>query len=148
VIAPILTRKEGILIQSIYYPFVAFSQHARGNALSSKIDVPTLKAGDRGDVPALDASFCHDPASGFVCAFIVNRSIDSAINTEVSITGARFTAVTVAEQLNGDHPKIANSWENPQALKPSRAEAGIGEKGELHIKLPRLGFVCVRATIQ
>ncbi|MDB5077192.1 MAG: alpha-N-arabinofuranosidase, partial [Chloroflexi bacterium] len=33
-IAPILTRPEGILLQSIYYPFALFSRHAAGHALT------------------------------------------------------------------------------------------------------------------
>ena len=148
VIAPILTRKEGILIQSIYYPFVAFSQYARGHALKLIVDCPLIKAGERGEVPAVDAAVCYDPESSSVSAFFVNRSLTSALSVEIKISGARFTAVTGVEQLSGGDPKLANTWENPQALKAARGEARLGDKGELHVNLPRLGFVCVRATMQ
>ena len=54
VIAPILTRPDGVLLQSTYYPLQLFSQHARGVSLRPIIDGPSYSAGARGDVPVLD----------------------------------------------------------------------------------------------
>ena len=51
VIAPILTKPDGMLIQSIYYPFLLFSQHARGKSLKPIVDGPSYIAGPRGEVP-------------------------------------------------------------------------------------------------
>jgi len=60
VIAPILTRKDRILIQSIYYPFALFSQHAKGVSLHTSVDGPAYKAGARGEVATLDVAACYD----------------------------------------------------------------------------------------
>ena len=147
VIAPILTSKSGLLIQSIYYPFVAFSQHARGRSLRPIVAAPTVKAGDRGDVPAIDVSVCYDPDTDALTAFFVNRSLSSSISTELRVDGARVTAVTSVEQTAGTDPKSANTWASPTAVKPTRGEARIGDNGELHVTLPSLGFVCVRAVL-
>jgi alpha-N-arabinofuranosidase len=147
VIAPILTRKEGILIQSIYYPFVMYSQHAQGNALNVLIDGPLLKAGERGTIPAVDAAVCHNPAAGTFAAFFVNRSLSDEIDVEMTIAGARISSVTGIEQLSGSDPKLCNTWENPRAIQPARGEAQAGGAGEIRVKLPRLGFVHVRGSI-
>ncbi len=85
VIAPILTNKSGLLIQSIYYPFIAFSQHARGRSLKPIVSGPNVKAGERGDIPALDVSASHDPATGALTAFIVNRSQTTPIDATLRI---------------------------------------------------------------
>jgi alpha-N-arabinofuranosidase len=147
VIAPILSRPDGVLIQSTYYPIVAFAQHATGNALRPNVTAPLIKAGERGDVPALDVSVCHDPDTDAAALFFVNRSLTSSVATTVQIAGARFTSVTGAEQLTGADPKLANSWENPNAIKPSTGEARLGENGALSVTVPRLGFVLVRAVV-
>ena len=62
VIAPILTRPDGLLIQSIYYPLQLFSQHAWGTSLIPIIESPTYAAGARGEVPMLDVSASYDVA--------------------------------------------------------------------------------------
>ena len=147
VIAPILTRKDGILIQSIYFPFLAFCQHARGLALRPVISVPAIKAGERGDVPAIDASVCYDPHTGALTAFLVNRSLNSSVSADLRVDGARITVVTAVEQLSGNDPKLANSWAQPYAVKPVGGEALLGAQGELHVALPSLSFVCVRAVL-
>ena len=53
VIAPILTKPDGMLIQSIYYPFLLFAKHACGVSLKPIVDGPTYTAGARGEVPML-----------------------------------------------------------------------------------------------
>ena len=45
VIAPILTRPDGLLVQSIYHPFALFSRYAAGNALSPIYPEPHLRGG-------------------------------------------------------------------------------------------------------
>ena len=147
VIAPILTRTDGVLLQSTYFPIVAFAQHAGGNALRPHVQSPLIKAGERGDVPALDVSVCHDPHTDAAALFFVNRSLSESIATTVSIAGARFTSVVGVEQLSGTDPKQANSWENPNAVRPASGEARLAEHGALSVTVPRLGFVAVRAVI-
>ena len=66
VIAPILTRPDGLLIQSIYYPLQLFSQHARGTSLIPIIESPTYAAGARGEVPMLDVSASYEAESDSV----------------------------------------------------------------------------------
>ncbi len=147
VIAPILTRRDGLLLQASYYPIVTMAQHAHGNALQPVVCAPLIKAGDRGEVPQLDVSACHDPETDAAAFFFVNRSTTASLNVRVHVNGARVTGISVAEQLTGSDPKLANSWENPKAIQPSRASAKLSEHGGLEVTVPRLGFVAVRATV-
>ncbi|HEY7089047.1 MAG TPA: alpha-L-arabinofuranosidase C-terminal domain-containing protein, partial [Tepidisphaeraceae bacterium] len=78
VIAPIFTRKDGILVQSIYHPMELMSRNAKGLSLTPSVESPLYSAEgtDRTDVPSIDVSSSYNPESGDASFFIVNRKID------------------------------------------------------------------------
>jgi alpha-N-arabinofuranosidase len=148
VIAPLLTRGDDLLVQSIYYPFAAFSKYARGNSLRAAIDGPAVKSGERGEVPALDLSACHDAERGTAALFFVNRSTSEALTTQVRVAGARCIKVLAAEALAGSDAKLANTWEAPTALGPAAGTAQVDPQGGLEVLVPRLGFVAVQVALE
>jgi len=148
VIAPLLTRGDGLLVQSIYYPIVAFARFAFGNSLRAAVDGPLVHSGERGEVPVLDVSACHDAQAGAAAMFFVNRSTTEALTIRVRIAGARCKAVAAAEQLAGADPKLANTWDRPDALRPSAGVAQVDAQGGLEVKIPQLGFVALQATLE
>jgi alpha-N-arabinofuranosidase len=146
VIAPILTRKEGLLIQSIYYPFLKFSQHAGGKSLVPVIDSPVYKAGERGEVPVIDAcATMHE--NGEVAVFAVNRSEASAVTVRVGMADLRVTSVVVAEVMGGDDPKVGNTWEEPDRVGMREGMAKVID-GQVEMTVPRTGFGVVRVRTE
>jgi alpha-N-arabinofuranosidase len=143
VIAPILTRKDGLLIQSIYYPFLRFSQHAQGKSLVSVIDSPTYQAGERGETPVLDAcAALHE--NGDIAVFATNRSVSEAITVKIRLQDRRATSVVLAEVLGGDGPKAANTWEQPQRIRMQTAAATVTNEGHVEMTVPKTAFGVVR----
>ena len=59
VIAPVLTRPDGLLIQTIYWPFQMLRDDVTGDALRVAVRAPELATG-RGDVPVLDVAATFD----------------------------------------------------------------------------------------
>jgi alpha-N-arabinofuranosidase len=147
VIAPILTRKEGLLIQSIYYPFLRFSQHAKGKSLVPVVDSPLYKAGERGEVPVLDACATMDE-NGEVAVFATNRSTTEPMMITIKLADRRATAVTFGEALGGDDPKAGNTWEQPNRVKPTGAVAKVTSEGNVELTLPKTSFGVVRARTE
>jgi len=147
VIAPILTRKDGLLFQSIYYPFVETVQRARGRSLRPVLlDAPTYAAGERGEVPVLDAAASYDETDGALSLFLVNRGRADAVTLTVRLGNVAAEAVESVSVLSGDDPKAANSWENPDLLKSRPGEASVSaETGDLTVTVPALGFVALTA---
>jgi alpha-N-arabinofuranosidase len=144
IIAPLLTKKDGLLVQSTYHPFAIMAELARGRSLVPLLECPTYRAGDRGDAPALDvsASLAEDGTLG---VFIVNRSQTDDATLSVSLADARVAAVRSVQVLSGADPKAANTWEAPNAIVPEAGVARASQDGTVDVAIPRLGFVALQA---
>jgi alpha-N-arabinofuranosidase len=145
VIAPILTRRDGLLIQSIYHPLAWFAKHARGQSLQVKIDGPTYKAGDRGDVPAIDAAATYDSANGILAIFVVNRHGSQELT--VRLEDQRMTRVIESTWLGGADLKLDNTWDQPDRVKPVSVSVQLTD-GRLSLLMPTPGTAMVRISIR
>lgn len=145
VIAPVLTRREGLLLQSIYYPFLAFSQHARGLSLTPSIASPTYKAGERGEVPTLDASASYDPASGELAVFLVNRNGAIDLTVDLRLDDRTIVSAIDASEMGGIDLKATNTWDKPDTVKP-RKNVPVVTDGVARVTIPAPGFVALRLS--
>ncbi len=143
VIAPIMTRDEGLLLQTIYYPFLAFSQNAKGVSLTPTVTSPMYAAGERGEVPAVDASASFDEATGEAAVFLTNRDLKSQQTVDIRLADRKVESVLLAESLTGD-PKAGNTWEQPNLIQPAKATATVTPDGGVRVAVPNPGFVTIK----
>lgn len=143
VIAPILTTRDALLKQSIFYPLMLFSQHASGVALDALVTAPEHQTAKYGSVPLLDVSASYDAERGTGAIFIVNRSQTETLDTTIRWTGAAPAAFGAAWQLAGSDVKLANSYEHPDAVRTRPIDAPTIEGGEATIALPPLSFTAL-----
>jgi alpha-N-arabinofuranosidase len=147
VIAPILTRRDGLLVQSIYYPFAFFSRHARGRSLTPVIQGPTYAAGARGEAPVLDAAAGYDEETDHASIFLVNRSQREELAVEIELADCRAARILGVDALGGGDVKAANSWEQPDRVKPAPGEARLSDDGRIQVRVPAPGLAVVRAEL-
>ncbi len=140
VIAPILTRADGILKQTIYYPLLMFSQMARGEALDLHVESPRYETEQFGDMPLLDVSAANDADAGAQSLFIVNRSLSEPTPLEIHWRDINPARVRMAQQLAGNDPKAFNSWEQPNRLTTRPIDAPEIADGVARLSLPPLSF--------
>jgi alpha-N-arabinofuranosidase len=77
VIAPIRTQAGGpAWRQTIFHPFAHTARLARGTVLRAAVTAPLMTTGRYGDVPAVDAVATHDPETGALAVFAVNRGTE------------------------------------------------------------------------
>ena len=147
IIAPLLTKKDGLLVQSIFYPFALMAEYTKGKSLTPVLTCPTYKAGERGDVPVLDvsASLAED---GSLAVFAVNRSQTESATLTIRLADAKVTSVTGVDVLHGSDPKSANTWENPNAIGTKTWQAALDDSGTATVEVPALGFVALRAKTE
>jgi alpha-N-arabinofuranosidase len=146
VIAPVLTRKEGSLIQSIYYPFLLYSQHAVGVSLKAAVTTGTYKAGERGDAPAVDVSASYDAATQQLSLFLINRDQAGPATVNVHLADAKIEKILTNQSMGGGDVKAANTWEMPERVKPFAGQAAMDGNG-LRIQIPAPGLAVVRCQV-
>lgn len=119
VIAPLVTRTDGLLRQSIYYPFAAISSAAGDTALDVYWEGDTFEGGGHSGLRVLDVAGTIARDSEIVLS-VVNRSQDAA-EAEIVLQQGAFTGSGSATTVNGRDVKSYNSFEDPYQVKASTA---------------------------
>jgi alpha-N-arabinofuranosidase len=145
VIAPIMTETGGpAWRQTIFYPFADMSRLGRGRVLRTRVESPTYDAiylDPRGaeefrypikNAPYLKSSVVHDPESGGLTLFALNRHLSETMTLDVTARGFGRLAVAEAHQLCDGDLKAANSRKAPERIKPATLDA-VEVKGE-HVR--------------
>ena len=135
VIAPMMTRKDGLLIQSIFHPIEMLAQHATGKSLQLELKTPTYAAGHRGEAPSLHAAATFDDKTGRVMVSVVHRDTKGPMEFDVTLANRTIGNVVSSYQLAGADLKLANTWEKPDVVKPSTAKTQVVD-GVLKLTLP------------
>ncbi len=145
VIAPMMTEPGGASWkQTIFHPFALTSQHAAGQVLRAAVDAPTVATPRFGDVPVVDATVTHDPATGDVVLFVVNRSLEEAVSIDVPVRA--FGDVDVVEALtyaNDDYLWQATETDSTSVLPEPNATAAVTD-ARLGIEVPAVSWSMVR----
>jgi alpha-N-arabinofuranosidase len=142
VIAPVLTRGDELLVQSIFHPFAMFSQRRAGTSLRVAVDGPTYGTLAHGDVAVIDAS-CILGADE-LHLFLVNRSTDSAAPIQLDVPGHVLSGAVRAELLTGERADAGNTWESPDVLVPvALSDQVVVDGGSARVELPPLSFAAI-----
>ena len=140
VIAPILTRGDDLLIQSIFYPFEMFSKRRTGVALQLVVDGPGYESAGNGRVEFVDASAILDGST--LHLFLTNRSVAAAADVTLAPADVSIVACRSAEVLTGPDAKAANSFELDDVVKPAPFQVDT-RAGRAHCQLPPLSFAAL-----
>jgi alpha-N-arabinofuranosidase len=147
VIAPILTTRDSLLKQSIYYPFMLFSKLATGAALDVAVKAPLYQTAKFGDMPLLDVSASYDEATNATAIFIVNRSQTESVPVELHWQDRAPQSIKAVHQLSGTDPKAANSYENPNQIVSVPVAAPKINDRCAQLIVPPLSFTAVEAVL-
>jgi alpha-N-arabinofuranosidase len=132
VIAPLMTSKDAVLRQSIYFPYAWGLKYAHGQVLDLLVESetystrperprPGLTRGD--DVPFLDVVATVDAQRGQAALFILNRDLDAKRQLNIEWSGRAPARVLACQTLTGSELKAANSFENPKQVVPQTLDA-------------------------
>jgi alpha-N-arabinofuranosidase len=121
-IAPLVTNAEGVLRQTIYYPYAWALKYGRGNALNLVVESETYEVPEIGRVPYVDIAGTFDPESGSTTLFILNRDLIKAREVEVMWREGAPTRVSECQVMTGPDLKAYNSFEAPKRVIPQSLE--------------------------
>ena len=114
VLAPILTRGDRILLQSIYYPIALYAQRREGVALQAIIRGPGYESKNYGFVHTIDASAIL--GKGVLHVFLINRSETEPATVEIDPVGIRLKSIQSAELVSAASAASCNTFEKPDTI--------------------------------
>ncbi|MGW4642425.1 arabinosylfuranosidase ArfA [Sphaerisporangium sp. NPDC004334] len=143
VIAPIMTEPGGpAWRQTIFHPFALTSRYARGEVLRVEPDSPLIETAKYGEVPAIWATATHDPETGELTLFAVNRDRHGALPLEIALPGD----MRVAEHLElaDDDPSARNTAADPERVVPRQGAGAALDGRRATLTLPPVSWTIVR----
>ena len=141
IIAPILTRGDDMLIQSIFYPFEMFSRRRHGVSLRPAVAGPGYESASCGYVHDIDVSAIL--GDGCLHLFLTNRNLTEPVSIEIALLDRAIVANRDAELLSGPDPKAANSFEEPDVVCAAPFEGVRIVDGRATCELPALSFAAL-----
>jgi alpha-N-arabinofuranosidase len=136
VLGLMLTRTDGLVLQSIYYPLVLYAEFcgaAEGGATAVRSYVkasnserqsiestsePEIRKriDDLGPFTYLDVSAVHAPDRKRVAVFVTNRHMEKEQCAEISIQGLDWSGPARAKIITADSPEAHNTFEKSDAI--------------------------------
>lgn len=147
VIAPIMTDANGVLRQTIYYPYSWALQFARGAVLDLLVESSSYEVSGMDPVAHLDVAGSLDGNDGKLCLFILNRDLSKAHEVEVVWEDAAPAHATSAFVLTGDDLKASNSFAAPQRVAPQSITTPDARGGRTKFEVPARSYTAVQWSL-
>jgi alpha-N-arabinofuranosidase len=141
VIAPLLTKGDELLLQTIYYPFVMYAQRREGIALQPVVKGPGYESPSYGYVNEIDTSAIL--GESLLHVFLVNRNLKETALVEVHHPGGQLTGVESAEIVTGSHPEARNTFEQPHLITSQPFQSVSIKENVAHLEIPPLSVVAL-----
>ncbi len=145
VIAPILTDKDKLLLQSIYFPLQMYSKRRNGSAMQTIVHGPGYESPTYGYVNMVDNSAILD--KGELHTFLVNRSIDEKAIVELHCSGFELKTVQSADLVTGKSPDAQNTFDDPEVVHCQKFNEIKLLDSKAIIHLPPLSVVGITFTV-
>ncbi len=131
VIAPILTCPDGLVLQTIFYPFALYSRACGDAALDVFWEGETFAGGEHTGVRVLDVAATLDAGAKRLALFVVNRSLEPTEAT-ISLAAGRFAGTVKTSVVNGPDIKVENTFDTPDNVL-TRESTLTAEGGSLAV---------------
>jgi alpha-N-arabinofuranosidase len=141
VIAPILTRGEQILLQSIYYPLLLYSQRRHGISVQPIVKGPGYESPTYGYVHTVDTSAIL--GTDRLHTFLVNRSSAEMAMVQIVPAGIQLRSVQSAELVTGPSADACNTFERPNTIFNQAFSTIKLEDGNAVVQLPPLSVAAI-----
>ena len=147
VIAPIMTNTNGLLQQTIYYPYNWALQYARGSVLNLLVESPTYEVSNIGQVPYVDVAGTIHPENGKIAIFVLNRDLSKPHVVEVHWQDTTPAEVLVATMLTGTDLKAANTFGTPRQVMPQEFTKPSTVGGRTKFEVPPQSYTVIQWSV-
>lgn len=128
VIAPVFTSKDDLFLQTIFYPFEIYSSTCGQTALDIWQSGETFNGGKYHAVPMLDVSATLDSTGNQLAVYVVNRSPDKVMETQIELTSGKFSGQAKVLTVNGPDIKSENTFTHKETVKTRKHSVAVDAK--------------------
>jgi alpha-L-arabinofuranosidase len=129
VIAPIFTNKQGMYLQTIYFPLAEYAKQKGNTALDVLADSPKYTPDKGRALGYLDVSATLDPKTRQVYVNVLNRSEKTDITARIeNVAGAPSGPVSVWE-LNHPDLKATHTFGKDNIVRPATRSVTVKASG-------------------
>lgn len=144
-IAPIRADPDGpAWRQATFHPFALTARYARGRVLRADLAGPRRHTDRYGEVAVVDAVATHDPDTGELCVFAVNRDQRDAVELTVDLAALGDLRPLEHTVLADADPAATNSATDPDRVRPATLPLAAPRDGRLTVALPALSWNLLR----
>lgn len=144
-IAPIRTEPGGpAWRQTTFHPFSQTAQLAKGDVLRVEVLAPTYPNRRFGETPVVDGVATHDPETGEVVVFAVNRSMEEEVTLTLATQAFPDHRVVEHMVVADEDLDATNSVENPHRVTPRPGSGARGEADAIEVVLPPVSWNVIR----
>jgi alpha-N-arabinofuranosidase len=136
VIAPIVTRPDGILLQTTFYPFELFSRTTGTVALDAWWEGDTFSGGAYQGVRTLDVSASLNPDRRGLAVHIVNRSVNEQVDAVIELDGGTFAGSVHVSTITGPDLKVVNTFDQPDCVTTTERTLEVPSPDTFRCSLP------------
>jgi alpha-N-arabinofuranosidase len=125
VIAPIMTNKQGMFLQPIYFPIAEYAKQRGNVALSTHVSSPAYTmGGGRGQGPGvqvqyLDVSATYDERGKAVFVNVLNQSKDKDLSTRIECQEGSLAKDVAVWQMNHSDLKATHTFGADKKVVPA-----------------------------
>src|SRR6266542_886078 len=142
VIASIMTNKNGLFRQTIYYPYSWGLQFARGRVLNVQVESATYDVPKMDAVPYIDAVATASD-DGKTSLFILNRDLSKAHTVEVVWEDQAGGRVLESQVLTGNDLKAVNGFDG-ERVKPQPFDKPTTANGRTKFEVPARSYTVIQ----
>ena len=128
VLAPILTRPSGLVLQTTFFPFEVYRNTCGTTALDVHWTGDTFSTPEFPALRVLDVSATLDEENRKLTVYAVNRSESNASDVIITLRDGRFSGTGTVHVVNGPDIKSENTFETPDSV--AAREQAITADGE------------------
>ena len=138
VIAPLLTKGDDMVFQTIFYPIEMMAKRRDGVSLQVRVTGDEYKSKDYGTVSTLDSSAILNGKE--LSVFMVNRDVSQPLEVTIDLSDRAISKLVNAEIVHGSDPNEANTFDNPNRITARAFDGFSIRDGKAVAMLPQLSF--------
>lgn len=130
VLGPIITRSDGLFLQTIYHPLRVYAEQYGPLAVDSHVASaadeqyacpPDALLADKrlaglGPFDYLDVAATVDPEAQTLTLCVVNRHPERDLSAQLVLRSGQASGQCEISEINGESPTTRNSFEEPEAV--------------------------------